>query len=89
MAADKTEWVIGKTLARQARERGNSIYIQYEDDAPVTYAGAHRAANAMGNAFAGIGVGRGEQVILMLHNRLEYLWCWFGLARLGAAAVAG
>ena len=88
MAADKTEWVIGKTLARQARERGNSIYIQYEDDAPVTYAGAHRAANAMGNAFAGIGVGRGEQVILMLHNRLEYLWCWFGLARLGAAAVA-
>lgn len=88
MAADKSEWVIGKTLARQARERGDSVYIQYEDEAPLTYAQAHRAANAFGNAFAGIGVEREEQVIVMLHNRLEYLWCWIGLSRIGAAAVA-
>jgi crotonobetaine/carnitine-CoA ligase len=88
VAADKSDWVIGKTLARQARDRGDSIYIQYEDDEPLSYAQAHRAANAMGNAFADIGVERGEQVIVMLHNRLEYLWCWIGLSRIGAVAVA-
>lgn len=88
MATDKTDWVVGKTLARQARERGDQPFIQFEDDKPYTYAEAHRAANAMGNAFAGIGVGRDEQVILMLHNRLEYVWCWLGIMRLGAAAVA-
>ncbi|WP_416897641.1 MAG: AMP-binding protein [Minwuia sp.] len=87
MAADKSEWVIGKTLARQARERGDSNFIKYEDGDWITYAQAHRASNAMGNAFAGIGVQRGEQVIVMLHNRLEYIWCWYGLSRLGAAAV--
>jgi crotonobetaine/carnitine-CoA ligase len=88
MATDKSEWVIGRTLARQAAERGDSIYIQYEDEDPLTYAEAHRASNAMGHAFADIGVERGEQVIVMLHNRLEYLWCWVGLSRIGAAAVA-
>ncbi|WP_417514447.1 AMP-binding protein [Minwuia sp.] len=88
MNADKTDWVIGKTLARQARERGDRPFIQFEDGEPYTYAAAHRAANAMGNAFREIGVVAGEQVILMLHNRLEYLWCWVGLTRIGAAAVA-
>lgn len=88
MATDKSEWVIGKTLARQAAERGDSPYIRFEQGNWVSYSQAHRAANAMGNAFADIGVQREEQVILMLHNCLEYLWCWVGLSRLGAAAVA-
>lgn len=88
MPADKTDWVIGKTLARQAAERGDRDFIRFESGHWLTYSDAHRASNAMGHAFASIGVEREEQVILMLHNCLEYLWCWVGLSRIGAAAVA-
>jgi len=87
MAADKSNWVVGKVLARQARERGDKPFIQYADGEPYTYAQAHAMANRVGNAFAQEGVAFGENVAVMLHNRLEYLWTWFGLNRLGAVHV--
>ncbi|MDF1719153.1 MAG: AMP-binding protein [Minwuia sp.] len=88
MAADKSDWTIGQVLARQARERPDSRFIQFEDGPALTYGEAHRAANSMGNAYSGAGVGAGDHVVLMLHNRLEYLWSWIGLSRIGAVTVA-
>ena len=88
MAADKSQWVVGKVLARQARERADEPFIQFEDGAPLTFSQAHRASNRLGNAFSGIGVGFGEHVVLMMHNRLEYVWSWVGLSRIGAVAVS-
>jgi crotonobetaine/carnitine-CoA ligase len=41
----------------------------------------------VGNAFAREGVAFGENVAVMLHNRMEHLWSWFGLNRLGAVHV--
>jgi len=88
MAVDKSDWVIGKVLARQAGARGDAPFIQFEDEAPLSYAEAHIAANRFGNGFAAAGVAAGENVVLMLRNRLEYLWAWIGLNRIGAVAVA-
>jgi crotonobetaine/carnitine-CoA ligase len=87
MAADKSNWVVGKVLAQQARERGDKPFIQYEDNEPYTYAQAHAVANRVGNAFGREGVAFGEPVMVMLHNRLEHLWSWFGLNRIGAVYV--
>ena len=87
MAADKSNWVVTKVLAEQARVRGDSPFIQYEDDPPFTYAQADRIGNQVGNALAKEGVQFGENVAVMLHNRLEYLWAWFGLNRIGAVHV--
>lgn len=88
MATDKSEWVVGKVLARQARERGERPFIQFEDGRPVSYAEAHELANRIGNAFHAEGVEFGENVAVMLNNGLEYLWSWFGLNRIGAVIVA-
>lgn len=88
MAVDKSQWVVGKVLARQARERTDKPFIQFEDGEPLSYAQAHLACNRVGNAFAGIGVEFGEHVVLMMHNCLEYIWSWIGLSRIGAVAVA-
>ncbi len=88
MAVDKSNWVVGKILAEQARARADTPFIQYEDGAPLTYAEAHAAANRVGNGFARAGVGFGEHVVTMLHNRLEFLWSWIGLSRIGAVQVA-
>ena len=35
MAADKSNWVVGKVLAQQARERGDKPFMQYEDGEPL------------------------------------------------------
>lgn len=88
MATDKSDWTIGQVLARQARERPDSRFIQFEDGPSLTYGEAHLAANSMGNAYTQAGVGVGDHVVLMLHNRLEYLWSWIGLSRIGAVTVA-
>lgn len=87
MAADKSNWVVGKVLAQQARERGDQPFMQYEDGEPYTYAQAHRIANRVGNAFANEGVVFGENVAVMLNNNMEHLWAWFGLNRIGAVHV--
>ena len=88
MATDKSEWVVGKVLARHARERGDKPFMQFEDGKPFTYAETHEIANRIGNAFSAEGVEFGENVAVMLDNRLEYLWSWFGLNRIGASIVA-
>jgi crotonobetaine/carnitine-CoA ligase len=74
-------------LAAQAAARGDRPFIQFEREAPHTYGEVDAIANRVGNAFAELGVGFGEKVAFMLENRLEYLWAWFGLNRIGAVPV--
>ena len=75
MATDKSNWVVGKVLAQQAREWGDKPFMQYEDGEPYTYAQAHEIANRVGDAWAKEGVTFGEPVAVMLHNRMEHLSC--------------
>lgn len=87
MVADKSGWVVGKVLAEQARVRGEAPFIRFEDGPMLSYGEAHALSNRAGNGYAGIGVSFGDNVAVMLNNRLEYLWTWFGLSRIGAVHV--
>jgi len=87
MPADKTNWVVGKVLAEQARRRGEAPFIQFETGHMHTYSEAHALGNRAGNGFAGVGIGFGDNVAVMLNNRLEYLWSWIGLSRIGGVLV--
>lgn len=49
-----------------------------------TYAELDEAANRLANWALEQGVGRGDVVALMMRNRPEYLFCWLGLAKIGA-----
>jgi crotonobetaine/carnitine-CoA ligase len=84
----KSDWVAGKVLAKQARLRGDTPFMQFEDGPMHSYAEAHQLCNRTGNGYADAGVVFGENVALMLNNSLEYLWCWVGLGRIGAVPVA-
>lgn len=88
MATDKSGWVVGRVLAHQVRQRGDQPFIQFEDEAPLTYAEFDQQCNRVGNALAEVGIGCGERVAILAGNRLEYLWTWIGLSRRGAVAVA-
>ena len=49
MPADKTNWVVGKVLAEQARTRGEAHFIQFEQGHMHSYAEAHALGNRAGN----------------------------------------
>ena len=87
MANDKSGWVVGKVLAEQARTRGEKPFIQLEKGHMHTYGEAHVMGNRVGNGYAAIGIAFGDNVAVMLNNRLEYLWSWFGLSRIGGVLV--
>ena len=56
-------------------------------DRQLTYAQADAEINRVADALAGLGLGRGDAVLLATENRVEYVLTWFALFRLGARAV--
>jgi len=88
VSTDKSGWVVGKVLAEQAALRGDQPFMRFEAGEFHSYADAHRIANIVGNAYRAAGVAFGDKVAVMSANRLEYLWTWFGLSRIGGVTVA-
>ena len=52
-----------------------------------TYADFDAQANRFAHAFHALGVRRGQVVALAMENRPEFLFAWFGLAKLGAVVA--
>ena len=48
MGADKSQWVTGKVLDRQAALRPDAPFMQFEHGEPVTYAEARDLSNRVG-----------------------------------------
>jgi crotonobetaine/carnitine-CoA ligase len=57
------------------------------DDAQLTYGQARERVLAAAGALAARGVGRGDLVLTVAHNRPEHLLAWLALAYLGAIHV--
>lgn len=74
-------------LDQQAERYGEKTFMYYGDDA-WTYAGMRREANRVAAGLQLLGVRQGDKVALMMSNRPEYLFVWFGLFKLGAVEVA-
>ena len=49
----------------------------------VTYADLASQAAALGRGFAGLGVGRGDRVLIALKNRLEHVLAYWALQTIG------
>ncbi len=53
----------------------------------LTYAGLASQAAALGRGVAGLGVGRGDRVLISLKNRLEHVLAYWALQTIGAVPV--
>ena len=80
------EMTIGKILEDKAQRNKGKVLARFKD-LTVTYEEMNATANRMANAFADMGVKKGDRVCVMLPNCLEYLYAWFGLAKMGAVKV--
>ncbi len=56
-------------------------------EATFTFADLKRASNQVANVLQGLGIGRGDRVLLILKRRYQFWFCLLALHKLGAVAV--
>jgi crotonobetaine/carnitine-CoA ligase len=83
---DRREWTLGRLLEEKARKNRGRIFLLFEDE-KVTFDQFNEMANRVANGFLNQGVGKGDKVALMLPNCPDYLYLWFGIAKMGGVMV--
>src|SRR5438445_2335578 len=63
--------------------RENKICLYFKDRT-YTYGEAARMSNRAGNALRSVGVEMEDRVLIVLPDCPEFVWSWFGAARIGA-----
>lgn len=79
-------WVVGEILEEKARQNRGRVFLYYKDET-VTCDELNANANRVANGLLAMGVGKGDKVCIMLPNCPQYLYTWFGLAKIGAVEV--
>lgn len=73
-----------------ARNYGGKTFCKFYDGArveEVTYEKFNEKINKAGRLFLDFGINKADKVALFFQNSLEYLYCWFALAKIGALMV--
>jgi long-chain acyl-CoA synthetase len=73
-------------LQSRAAEMGDSPAVIYSDE-PISYRELEERVTRFTNALAGLGVGPGDKVAVMLNNCPEFIITFFACSWLGAVAV--
>src|SRR5262245_29459195 len=76
----------GKILEDKAAMNASKVAVLTEHE-HITYAQLDARVNRMGNALAAMGVTKGDKVCVMLPNIPEFLYAWWGNAKLGGITV--
>ncbi|MCF8110215.1 MAG: AMP-binding protein [Desulfobacteraceae bacterium] len=84
--------VLTEILARNARVYGDRIALIERDPGlnrrrEITWEQFYRQSNAFSNALINMGVAKGDRVVHLMMNCLEWLPLYFGILRAGAVAV--
>ena len=78
--------MLGEILARNARREPDRVALVFEG-ASLTFAQLDERVNRLANALAARGVGRGDQVAVLMYNSLEVVESFFACHKLGACPV--
>ena len=76
----------GKILEDKCRANAGKVALMTPSER-ITYDQLDDRVNRVGNALDALGVGRGDKVCLMLPNIPEFLYTWWGNAKLGGVTV--
>jgi len=78
---------VGRFLEEAVAEVPNNPLLIW-DERQISYREFDDHANRAANVWHDLGVRRGDHVAFMVDNKPEFLYAWFGLAKLGATLVA-
>jgi len=77
---------VGAELTKARDGRGDKPFLMFGDDV-YSYADVEERSARAANGLRDIGVSKDDHVALILPNAPEFLWAWFGAARIGAPGV--
>lgn len=83
----KNVTTLGKMLEERAATMSQSPALYFRDET-VSFSELNRMANKYASAFRSLGVGQGDRVGLFIPNRLEFLYAYFGIIKIGAMTVS-
>ncbi|MFC9221443.1 (2,3-dihydroxybenzoyl)adenylate synthase [Streptomyces hygroscopicus] len=86
-AAGHWQGVTFGTRLRQGAARHGGRVALVDGDRRWTYADLDAEADRVARGLRGLGIGRGDRVVVQLPNCAEFVLVWFGLQRLGAVPV--
>ena len=78
--------VIHQVLKQKVEQYGNREFFRFQDQV-FGYEDFDRASDRVASGFQALGLTKGEKAAIMMGNRPEYLFTWFGLSKLGAVEV--
>ena len=76
----------GKILEDKAAVNADRVAVRTEHE-QITYDQLDARVNRVGNALEALGVSKGDKVCVMLPNIPEFLYAWWGNAKLGGITV--
>ncbi len=73
-------------LETRTKELGEKVFFMYQDQR-VTYKELDVNVNRIANSLMTMGVRKGDKICFLMKNSIEFVFCWFALAKLGAIMV--
>ncbi len=77
---------VPELIAFRAKQQPDKVYLVFQER-QWTYREFHEATNRAADGLGRLGVRKGEHVAILIPNSPEFLFCYFGAMKLGAAAV--
>jgi crotonobetaine/carnitine-CoA ligase len=80
------ENVIGKLVGKKALSQKDRVFLRFKDKT-VTYQQLDETSNRFANGFKALRIAKNDKIAIMMKNHPDFLYAWFGSAKLGAVEV--
>jgi len=80
------ENVLGKLIYEKSRIHKDRVFLFYKDG-KITYEQLDIISNQFAHGFKSLGIKKDDKIAIMMINHPNYLYVWFGSAKLGAVEV--
>lgn len=78
--------VIHQALKEKVEQYGNREFFRFKDQV-FGYRDLDQLSDQVAAGLQGLGIGKGDKVGILMPNRPEFIFVWFGLCKLGAIEV--
>jgi len=81
-----SENAVGKLVQEKGRLLKDRVFLFFKDE-KVTYEQLDYLSNKFANGFRDMGIQKDDKIAIMMKNHPNFLYAWFGSAKLGAVEV--
>lgn len=79
------QWNLALVLQHQAENIPDKSYLRWTGAGKsVTYKKANELGNRVAHGMLNVGIQQGDNIVFFMNNCPEFIWSWFGAAKIGA-----